>query len=134
MQCSIFSYKIIPFRREHLSTLCSLWEHRLLFAVKPANASPSTALRPPKRSRRQEAVAFVYALPCLKLQSPASLFVSTSLAVLNSSPINPSLKSQVRIAYFGFSFCCGLALALFAVLAIWLSARQSCMNAFSSPA
>ena len=45
------------------------------------------------------------ALPLRKAPSPESLFVRISLAVLNSSPIKPSLKSQVLIAYFGFSLC-----------------------------
>ena len=34
--------------------------------------------------------------------------------------MNPRRRSQVRIAYFGFSFCCGFELALFTVFAIWL--------------
>lgn len=64
-------------------------------------------------------------LPFLKAVSPASLFVKISLAVANSSPMNPSRRSQVLIAYFGFSFCCGFGLAVLTSFAIWLSARQS---------
>ena len=68
---------------------------------------------------------FQAVLPFLKAVSPESLFVRSSLAVLNSSPMNPSLKSHVLIAYFGFSFCCGFGLAVFTVFAICESARQS---------
>ena len=53
------------------------------------------------------------------------IVVNTFLAVLNSSPTKPSLKSQVLIAYLGFSVCCGFGLAVFTVFAIWLSAKQS---------
>ena len=67
------------------------------------------------------------ALPLLKAVSPASLFVRISLAVLNSSPMNPSLKSHVLIAYFGFSVCCGFGLAVLTYFAIWLKAKQSWM-------
>ena len=68
-----------------------------------------------------------YVLPFLKAVSPARFLVRMSRAVANSSPMNPSLRSHVLIAYLGFSFCCGLGLALFSVFAVWLSARQSWM-------
>lgn len=64
-------------------------------------------------------------LPFLKAVSPASFLVKISLAVANSSPINPRRRSHVLIAYFGFSFCCGFGLAVLTSFAIWLSARQS---------
>lgn len=66
-------------------------------------------------------------LPNLNAVSPISLFVKTSLAVANSSPMNPSRKSHVLIANLGFSFCCGFGLAVFSIFAIWLSAKQSWM-------
>lgn len=48
-----------------------------------------------------------------------------SLAVANSSPMNPSLSIQHRIAYFSLSVCWGFGLAILTILASWLIARQS---------
>ena len=48
-----------------------------------------------------------------------------SLAVANSSPMNPSLSIQHRIAYFSLSVCWGFGLAVLTILASWLIARQS---------
>ena len=56
-----------------------------------------------------------------------------SLAVANSSPINPSLKSQVLIAYFGFSLCCGFALAERSAFAILGKCKAKLNIAFKLP-
>ena len=67
----------------------------------------------------------VQALPFRNAVSPSRFLVKISLAVANSSPMNPSLKSHVLIAYFGFSICIGFGLAVLTVFAIWFNAKQS---------
>ena len=62
----------------------------------------------------------------LVVESRAPLInVKRSLAVLNSSPMNPSLTSQVLMANLEFSVCILLGSADFCTFAAWLSAKQS---------
>ena len=58
------------------------------------------------------AVHSVQLLPNRNALSPERFWVRVSLAVANSSPMNPIRISQVRMANFLFSFCCSFGLAL----------------------
>ena len=65
---------------------------------------------------------------------PSSFFNKCPRAVLNSSPIMPSLNSQVRKVYFSFGLCVFDRDALFCFRAWSFIARHSWIYDFTSPA
>ena len=69
--------------------------------------------------------AVAVGFPYLHAALPERLFISVSLAVLNSSPTMPRRINQVLIKNFLFSDVLFLGLAVLTSFAIWESARAS---------